>query len=432
MARKSSISRRQFVKALAAAGAVGPLLLTSRVYSADPPPSERVNLGFIGVGTMGRGHLGSFLGRKEVQVVAVCDVVAARLDSAKKTVEDHYGKQKGKDDYKGCKAFNDFRDLLALKEIDAVVIATPDHWHAIQCVMAARAKKHIYCEKPLTLTLAEGRIVTKEAKKNDIVFQTGSQQRSEYGGMFRKAAEYVRSGRIGKLKIVRIGVGDPNVPCDLPEKEVPEGTDWDMWLGQAPKRGYNEILCPKGVHDHFPAWRNYREYAGGGLADMGAHHFDIAQWALDMDASGPVKIEPPGGKEKTGLKYTYASGVEMFHGGPSGCTFEGSDGTIYVDRDKLESTPKTILEQPLGEKDVKLYHADDHRKNWLECIASKKVTICPAEVGHRSASVCHLGNLGYQLRRALKWDPVKEQFVDDEEANKLVAREMRKPWKLEE
>jgi predicted dehydrogenase len=428
MSRQSSISRRQFVKAVAAAG---PLLLTSRVYSADPPPSERINLGFIGVGTMGRGHVGSFLGRKEVQVIAVCDVVAERRDSARKMVEDHYGKQKGKDDYKGCKAFNDFRDLLALKEIDAVVIATPDHWHAIPCVTAARAKKHIYCEKPLTLTLAEGRIVAKEAKKNDIVFQTGSQQRSEYGGMFRKAAEYVRSGRIGKLKTVRIGVGDPNVPCDLPEKDAPEGTDWEMWLGQAPKRGYNEILCPKGVHDHFPAWRNYREYAGGGLADMGAHHFDIAQWALDMDASGPVKIEPPGGKEKTGLKYTYANGVEMIHGGPSGCTFEGSDGTIYVDRDKLESKPKTILEQPLGEKDVKLYKADDHRKNWLECIASKKPTICPVEVGHRSASVCHLGNLGYQLRRALKWDPVREQFVDDEEANKLVAREMRKPWKLE-
>jgi predicted dehydrogenase len=431
MSRKSSISRRQFVKALAAAGAAGPLLLTSRLYSADPPPSERINLGFIGVGTMGRGHLGAFLGRKEVQVVAVCDVVAERRDAAKKTVDDHYGKQKGKDDFKGCKAFNDFRDLLALKEIDAVVIATPDHWHAIPCVAAARAKKHIFCEKPLTLTLAEGRIVTKEAKKNDIVFQTGSQQRSEFGGMFRTAAEYVRSGRIGKLKTIRIGVGDPNVPCDLPEQDVPEGTDWDMWLGQAPKRGYNEILCPKGVHNHFPAWRNYREYAGGGLADMGAHHFDIAQWALDMDNSGPVKIEPPGGKEKTGLKYTYANGVEMFHGGPSGCTFEGSEGTIYVDRDKLESKPKAILEQSLGEKDVKLYKADDHRKNWLECIVSKKVTICPAEVGHRSASVCHLGNLGYQLRRVLKWDPEKERFVDDEEANKLVSREMRKPWKLE-
>src|SRR5207245_1299305 len=203
-------------------------------------------------------------------------------------------------------------------------------------------------------------------KKHDIVFQTGSQQRSEFDGKFRTAAEYVRSGRIGKVKTIRIGVGDPNVPCDLPEQPIPEGTDWDMWLGQAEKGGYNEILCPKGVHQHFPAWRNYREYAGGGLADMGAHHFDIAQWALDMDNSGPVKIEPPPGKEKTGLKFTYANGVEMFHGGPSGCNFEGSDGTIYVDRDKLESDPAEILKTPLGEKELKLYRATSHHRNWIE------------------------------------------------------------------
>jgi predicted dehydrogenase len=430
MVRTPLLSRRQFVSSVAAAGVAGPLLLTSRLYSADPAPSERINLGFIGVGTMGRGHVGGFLGRPEVQIVAVCDVVAERRDHSKKTVEDHYAKQKGKEAYKGCKTFNDFRELLALKEVDAVVIATPDHWHAIPCVLAARAGKHIYCEKPLTLTIAEGRAIVKEAKKHEIIFQTGSQQRSEFGGLFLKASEYVRSGRIGKVKTVRIGVGDPNIPCDLPEQEVPKGTDWDLWLGQAPLRGYNEILCPKGVHNHFPAWRSYREYAGGGLADMGAHHFDIAQWALDMDASGPVKIEPPSGNEKTGLKFTYANGVEMFHGGPSGCTFEGTDGVIYVDRDKIESKPKTILELPLGEKDAKLYHADNHHKNWLECIAGKKTTICPAEVGHRSATICHLGNIGYQLRRALKWDPVKEQFIDDEEANKLVSRTMRSPWTL--
>jgi predicted dehydrogenase len=247
------VSRRRFLKSVAATSAAGPLLLTSHLYPAEPPPSERINLGFIGVGTMGRGHVGAFLGRPEVQVVAVCDVVEERRDSAKKTVEEYYAKQKGKDAYKGCKTFNEFRDLLALKEIDAVVIATPDHWHAIPCVLAARAGKHIYCENPLTLTIAEGRVIVKEAKKRDIVFQTGSQQRSEYGGMFRKASEYVRSGRIGKLKTVRIGVGDPNVPCDLPEQDVPKGTDWEIWLGQAPTRGYNEILCPKGVHNHFPA-----------------------------------------------------------------------------------------------------------------------------------------------------------------------------------
>ena len=429
MSRASSPTRRQFVKAVAAAGAAGPLLLTSRLYSADPPPSERLNLGFIGVGTQGHGHVQNFTGRPEVQIVAVSDVVVERRDRAKKTVEDAYAKQKGKETYKGCQAFNDFRDLLALKGLDAVVIATPDHWHAIPTVLAARANKHIYCEKPLTLTIAQGRKVADEVKKAGVVFQTGSQQRSEFGGMFRKAAEYVRSGRIGKLKTIRIGVGGPAVACDLPDQEAPAGTDWERWLGPAPKRGYNDVLCPRGVHHHFPAWRNYREFGGGGLADMGAHHFDIAQWALDMDGSGPVKIEPPE-KDNTGLKYTYANGVKMFHGGPSGCTFEGTEGTIYVDRDKLQSTPKEILEKPLGDGDVKLYLATDHRKNWLECIVGKKATICPAEVGHRSASICHLGNIGYRLRRPLKWDPEKEQFAGDDEANRLVSCALREPWTL--
>jgi predicted dehydrogenase len=220
------------------------------------------------------------------------------------------------------------------------------------------------------------------------------------------------------------------VPCNLPEQPTPEGTDWNLWNGPAPKRGYSEVLCPKGIHNFFPAWRNYREYAGGGLADMGAHHFDIAQWALGMDHSGPVKIDPPPGKATSGLKFTYASGVVMYHGGPSGCTFEGTDGTIYVDRGKLESKPADIVKQPLGDKDVRLYRASNQVLNFLECIRSGKATICPAEVGHRSATVCHLANIGYQLRRPLRWDPNKEQFVEDAEANKLVDRELRAPWKL--
>jgi predicted dehydrogenase len=324
--------------------------------------------------------------------------------------------------------------LLDRKDIDAVLIATPDHWHSIPAVLAARAGKHVYCEKPLTLTIAEGRVVADAAKNNKIAFQTGSQQRSEYGGLFRKAVEYVRNGRIGKVKTVRVGVGAPAVACDLPEQPVPGGTDWETWNGPSPKRGYNEILCPKGIHSHFPAWRNYREYAGGGLADMGAHHFDIAQWALEMDDSGPVKIEPPESKDGkpviTGLRFVYANGIEMFHGGPSGCTFEGTEGTIYVDRGKIESKPETILKEELGKDAKRVYLATDHRKNWLECIRSGKETICPAEVGHRSATICQLGNIGYWLKRSLVWDPAKEQFVGDEEANKLLSRTMREPWKL--
>ena len=428
MSYKLTVSRRQFFGAVAS-GAVAPLILTRRTEGADKA-NDRITLGFIGVGVMGRGHLGGFLGRGDVQVVAVCDVVSDRRDNAREMVEKRYATQKGKGEYKGCDAYDDFRDLLARKDIDAVVIATPDHWHAIPCVQAARAGKHIYCEKPLTHNIAEGRTIVDEVKKAKVIFQTGSQQRSEFGGMFRQAAECVRNGRVGRLQTVRIGVGDPAVACDLPDQPTPQGTDWDLWLGPAPKRGYNEVLCPKGVHNHFPAWRNYREYAGGGLADMGAHHFDIAQWAMGTSTSGPVKIEPPNGDAKRGLKFIYASGVVMFHGGRTDCIFEGTDGTIEVSRGHIKSNPENLVKDPLGADEVRLYHATNHHQNWIEGIKTGREPICPAEVGQRSAAICHLANIGYRLRRPLRYDPVKERFADDAEANKLVSREMREPWKL--
>jgi predicted dehydrogenase len=408
------------------------MLLPSPTRAAEKSsPNDRVTLGFIGVGTMGRGHVHRFLTYPGVQVVAVCDVVAERREASQKEVEAHYANQKSKSGtYKGCQAYTDFRELLARKDIDAVVIATPDHWHAIPCVLAAQAGKDIYCEKPLTHAIAEGRKIIDAVRKHKIVFQTGSQQRSEYGGRFRTACELVRNGRIGKVKTVRIGVGGPAVPCDLPEQPLPAGTDWDLWLGPAPWRGYNEVLCPRGVHKHFPAWRDYREYGGGGLADMGAHHFDIAQWALGTDAAGPVKIDPPEGKATKGLKFTYANGVEMFHGGPADCVFEGTDGTIAVSRGKLESKPEDVIKQPLGSGDFRAYRANDHRKNWLDCVRSREDPLCPVEIGHHSAAICHLGNIGYRLRRALRWDPAKECFLGDDEANELLACVPRAPWKL--
>ena len=427
------LSRRKFL----AAGAAAPLVFSrASAFAAN----EKINLGFIGVGTMGRGHLGGFLNRAEVEVVAVCDVVKERLDSAKTTVEKKYADRIKSGAYKGVAAFNDFRELLAIKGLDAVVIATPDHWHAIASVLAARAGKHIYCEKPLTQNLADGRWIINEVAKSKIVFQTGSQQRSEFGGHFRKAVEYVWNGRIGKLKTVRIGVGAAARPCDLKGEPKPEGTDWDTWLGPAPEREYNAILCPKGVHSGFPAWRNYQEYAGGQLADMGAHHFDIAQWAMNMDTSGPVEVIPPEMKSDRGLKFVYASGVVMIHNefekGKDGkeikadCVFEGTEGTILVSRGGISSLPDTILKEPIGEKEKRVYPSTSHHKNWLECIVSGKETICPAETGHRSASICHLGNIGYRLNRKLKWDAAKEVFVDDEKANKELSREPRPKWKV--
>jgi predicted dehydrogenase len=430
------LSRRSFLVS-ASASAVAPLVWTRTAKAA---PSEKLALGFIGVGTMGRGHLNGFLGRDKVEVVAVCDVVQERTDSAAEMVGKKYAERIKSGTYGGVAKYGDFRKLLEHQGLDAVVIATPDHWHAIPCIAAAKAKKHIYCEKPLTHHVAEGRQIADAVAAAKVAFQTGSQQRSEFGGHFRKAVEYVWNGRIGKLKTIRIGVGGPAVPCDLPTQDTPKGTDWDTWLGPAPERGYNEILCPKGVHGHFPAWRNYREYAGGGLADMGAHHFDIAQWALKMDNSGPTQVIPPSDPKATsGLKFVYANGVEMIHNqfekGQDGkpiqadCVFEGTDGIILVSREGIRSLPDTILKEPLGDKAEKVYPSTSHHGNWLECIKSGKPTICTAETGQRSATICHLGNIGYKLNRKLTWDPAKEKFVDDAAADKELVREPRAKWK---
>ena len=425
----TSITRRSFIHSISTTVTI-PTLIPHLCFGAHSP-NEKIQLGFIGVGKMSRGHLGAFLGYQEVQVVAVCDVVKERRENAQKAVETRYAKNRGKDSYKGCDAYTDFRELLEHKGLDAVVVGTPDHWHAIPSIFAAKAGKHIYCEKPLTHNIVEGRKLVTAVTENKVIFQTGSQQRSEFGGRFRQAVEWIRNGRIGKVHTIRIGVGGPPKVCDLPEQPIPAGTDWDLWLGPAPVRGYNEILCPKGIHNHFPAWRSYLEYAGGGVADMGAHHFDIAQWALGKDNSGPVKIEPPADGAKKGLKLTYEDGTVMYHGGKSGCTFEGSEGTIYVDRGTIQSDPASILKEPLTDSDQRVYHSTNHKKNWIECILDgKKQPICHAEVGHRSASICHLTNIGYRLGRKLQWNPKTEKFQNDEEANKLLWRKPREKWNV--
>lgn len=251
-----SVNRRQFTKA-----AMATTLLPVGALPVWAQATAPLRLGFIGVGMMGRGHLGAFLGMNDVQVVGIAEVVKERLDSAMAMVVD---RNKGKKDAPGCKAHGDYQELLDRKDIDAVVIATPDHWHALNAIHAARAGKHIYCEKPLTRTVAEGRRLVSEVAKAGVIFQTGSQQRSEFEGKFRQAAEIVRNGRLGKIQTVRIGVGGPAVACTLAEEEVPAGTDWEKWMGPSPKRAFHHELCPIGIHRHFPAWRNYREYAGAG------------------------------------------------------------------------------------------------------------------------------------------------------------------------
>ena len=284
----AEVSRRSFVTAAGTTAlTLGmPAIVPARALGREgkAAASERLTLGFIGMGKQNGGHLRFFLRKAETQVLAVCDCDTTRREHARKQVDEHYAKEKTKgSETKDCQGYNDFRDLLKRGDIDAVVIATPDHWHAIQIIEACKAGKDIYCEKPLTLTILEAKTVIEAVKKHSRVLQTGSQQRTEFDGRFRKACEYVRSGRIGKVQTVHAGLGGPSRPCDLPEEPMEPGLDWDLWLGPAPKRPYNSILSPRGVHDYFPNWRSYIEYSGGGMTDFGAHHFDIAQWGLNRD-----------------------------------------------------------------------------------------------------------------------------------------------------
>jgi predicted dehydrogenase len=433
---RNGLSRRTFVTGTAAAAL--PILLPRSVLGDDKKPAagERLTLGFIGMGYQMLGHLNYFLGQKETQILAVCDVDTKRRENAKKLVEERYGTNQKNGAHKGCSAYTDYRDLLARGDIDAVVIATPDHWHAIPALEAIKAGKDIYCEKPLTLTIHEAKVLTDAVRKYNRVFQTGSQQRSSKE--FRKACELVRSGRLGKIRTVYVNVGGPSMPCDLPEEPEEPGLDWDRWLGPAPRRPYNSVLSPRGVHKHFPNWRNYREYSGGMMTDWGAHHFDIAQWGLGMDESGPVEIVPPDDpKAQRGVKYVYENGVEVIHAEKddkgkvvNGVTFVGTDGRVYVNRGFLASDPADLHKQDLGAKDVHLYESPGHQRDWLNCIKSRKKPICDVEIGARSVTVCHLGNLAYWNHRKLRWDPKEWHFVGSAEADKWLDRERREGYPL--
>jgi len=419
------ISRRDFIKAAGALGAMAPALIPSHVWGAKSAPSDRLTMGFIGVGKQNRYLLNKFLAR-DTQVLAVCDVDTTRRESAKKIVDDFYA-QKAVAGYKGCDAYEDFRELLARSDIDAVCIASPDHWHAIHVVMAAKAKKDIYCEKPLSLTIPEARAMVKAVRKHGRVLQTGSMQRSS--PEFYKACMLVRNGRIGQIKHVFVDVGTSSRWCDLPEEPVEQGLNWDFWLGPAPSRPYNSILSPRGIPKNFPAWREYREYSGGGMTDWGAHHFDIAQWGLGMDDSGPVQIVPPDDpKATTGVRFVYKNGVQVVHGKCGGVLFVGTEGQILVNRGKFKITPEGLDKDPVPESGVQLYKSTDHYQDFLDCVKSRKPPVADVEIGCRSVSVCHLGNLAYWYRKVLNWDPMKERFIGDAEANTWLDRKRRAPW----
>ena len=424
MKHTTAPNRRQFVAA--AAIAAPSIWVNPRAWRRrSVPPSERITLGVIGMGIRGRNLLrGAFLPNEGFQVLAVCDVDSTRRKDAKTRVDEHYEDE-------DCATYLDYGELLAREDIDAVVIATPDHWHANQIIDACKAGKDVYCEKPLTLTLHEAQTVIEAVRAHERVFQTGSQQRTEYEHKFVTACELVRNGRIGRLVTVNVGVGVSPRWCDLGEEDREPELDWDRWLGPAPERPYNSVLSPRGVHFHYPAWRAYREYSGGYLADMGAHHFDIAQWGLKADEGGPLRVVPPEDPEADhGAAVEYAGGVRLTHGGPSGVTFVGVGGLIHVDRGRIMSVPGDILEGELGEDDEHLPRKDNHAADWLECITSRTRPVCDVEVGARSVAVCHLMNIAYWHRRELTWDPVAWRFVDDDEANTWLDYAYREGYEL--
>ena len=442
-------TRRSFLKTTLAAS-VAPLLLPSRIWAAETKPNSRLGLGFIGIGKQMRGHVSGFIGKSEVQAVAVCDVDTNRRNDGKKQVDDAYTK-KNEAGYKGCAAYEDFRELIARKDIDAVVIATPDHWHAIIALEAMKAGKDIYCEKPLTQTVHEAKALIDSTRQLKRVFQTGSQQRSTLE--FYIACSLVRNGVIGKISRVEAGFGGPGKPCDLPEQPAEEGLNWDLWLGPAPMRPYNEILSPRGVHNHFPMWRMYREYGGGMVTDWGAHHLDITQWGLGADDSGPIEVIAPADWEtaQAGGKLIYKDGVEVTHITENGVTFYGSDGEVFVNRGKIRVTVKGAQkakfvakeDQPalkdqldalekefLADPKVKLYASADHKQDFLDAIAKRSKPICDVEIGARSVTACHLLNFAYNYGKTFQWDPATNTFAGKTGDAKWLTRDYRGAWKV--
>lgn len=417
------LTRRTFLKSSAIAA---PLILSPSALGSAlrASPNARLNLGLIGCGKRMFEMIGEFLDEPDTHILAVCDVDTTRREHAKSIVDKKYGNS-------DCKSIVDYHELLNLPDLDAVVIGTPDHWHINQVLDAAALKKHIYCEKPLTLNLRECQLMIDAVKKAGITFQTGSQQRTEYDGKFRKAVEYLRNGKIGDILSVHVGVGPSSTWCDLGEEPLEPGLDWGKWLGPSPKRPYHSILSPRGVHDHYPQWRNYREYSGGTLTDMGAHNFDIAQWGLGMDASGPVEVHPPRDeKAQFGATLIYRNGVKVIHGGPDGTTFTGTRGVIHVFRGTLVSIPDSILKQELKDSDFHLPKVPKHIRNWLDAVQNSGTPECTAEIGCRSIACAHLCNLAYWNRRPLKWDPEKWEFPGDAEANTWRDYKRREGYNL--
>ena len=398
------ISRRRFLKSTGAAiGA--PYVITSSALGAGdrPAASERITMGTIGVGGRGTSDMRGFMGFPQVQMLAVCDPVPEHRQQAKKIVDDKYKSQ-------DCVAYNDFRELLAREDIEAVLIGTPDHWHAVISIEACRHNKDVFCEKPETLTIREGRAMVEAVRRYGRVFSGGSQRvLGDYGDWPRM----LWAGALGEIKEVFVSCGGPSGDCYLPEQPLPEGLDWDLWLGPAPWRGFHETL----IHGGF---RAYRDYSGGGMTDWGAHRFGAAMFAVGLHETGPVEITPPDGKDVPRLTYRFANGLRMYHGGTSNITYKGTEGELPGEH----RTPVGRVEMPYYKGGRGLIG------DFLYCVRSRERPFRDIEIAHRACTVCHLGNLAYWLKRPLRWDPEKEEILGDPEANRWLDRPKREEWAL--
>jgi hypothetical protein len=435
MRQRRPLTRRQFLRR--GAGVLGAALAAPSIIPASASgrngaiaPSERITMGFIGVGTQGGGHLlggawtyltGGYAAREDVQVLAVCDVWRDRRERAQFRVNQHYAEVFGRGNYRSCEAYVDFRNVLDRADIDAVLIATPAHWHAVMAVMAAQAGKDIYCEKPTAVTVRESQAVLAAVRRYGRVYQAGTQQRSEYSGFFRRACEYVRSGRIGKLKEIfayRDGGAIAWPKRFGPALAIPDDLDWDLYLGPAPELPYDGNT---GAH-RFDI----------GELNWGQHHYDFIQWAAGADDTGPVELFMQDGRSN----YRYANGVTVYGkayagepiGGEGGAVFVGSEGRIAVDRNAIVSYPARIVREPLRPGEVHLYRSDSHSGNFLECVRTRKRPISDADIAHRAASALLLGGVVKQLGRTLRWDPQREEFIGDDEPNRMLSIAQRAPW----
>jgi predicted dehydrogenase len=450
-------TRRQFLGDAGKVAAVAgfPAIVPSSVLGAFSP-GNRINVGAIGTGRISRGHdLPGIWQYDTARIMAVCDLDSSRAEDAVTLVNGYYSKQTGKP-YGGVRAYTNYRELLANKDVDAVVISTPDHWHALIAMDAVAAGKDVYLQKPASLTIAEGRALSDAVHHSGRVFQIGSQQRSTI--QFRVAAELVRNGRIGQLKTVEIGLpGDPSGEIE-PDMPVPENLNYDMWLGSTPVVPYTEKrVHPQKGYDR-PGWLRCEQFGAGMITGWGAHHLDSAHWAMDTEFTGPIAVWGTAEFPKTGLwdvhgpfrtEAMYANGVHMVVSGdfPNGLKFIGTKGWIFVSRGNetvtasdpvaklndpqaLAASDPRILTSTIGPTEIHLYESKEHHGNWLECVRSRRETIAPVEVAHRACSACLIHHMAMKVKRRLYWDPQRERFRNDDEANAMLSRPQRPPYAI--